>query len=200
MLILASQSPRRAALLRQVGLSFTVIPSHIDESHAPMDDAGAHVRFLSEAKAGEVAKDQTNGLVIGADTVVVLDGRILNKPADENEASAMLESLSGQSHAVYTGLTLIGEQGKRLTDAEKTLVRFRRLSRWEIEDYIASGGPMDKAGAYGIQERAGLFVSGIEGDYHNVVGFPLALFFTLWRQIAGDAAVRNAWAQGNRHS
>jgi len=195
-LILASQSPRRAALLRQVGLDFSIMPSHVDEGNAPMDDALAHVHFLAEAKAAEVAAGDVNGLVIGSDTVVVLDGHILGKPRSEREALSMLEALSGRSHAVYTGLCLVDTAGGSITEAEKTLVHFRPVARWEIEDYVASGGPMDKAGAYGIQERAGLFVSGIEGDYHNVMGFPLTRFFDMWQRFSGKEAVRSTWKAG----
>ena len=142
-----------------------------------------HVRVLSHRKAEAVFRTVDSGVVIGADTIVYYQGRILGKPADADNAFAMLRLLSGKTHQVYTGLTLAETGGASLTDVVRTDVTFRELEPWEIQAYIETGGPMDKAGAYGIQERAGLFVSGIKGCYFNVVGFPLSRFIMMLKEI-----------------
>ena len=169
-IVLASQSPRRRQLLGQMGLEFTTQSPEIDESAFHGRDARDLVETLSREKARWVARQQTpDTLVIGADTVVVLDGAILGKPRDGAEAEAMLAALSGRDHQVFTGVTLC--QGDRiLTQAEETQVTFRPLTGQEIRQYVSTGEPMDKAGAYGIQ---GLLVEGIRGDYHNVMGLPI---------------------------
>ncbi len=174
-LILASQSPRRRELLGQMGLEFTVISPEIDEDAFTAPDPAALVRTLSREKALAVAREQDGDvLVIAADTVVVLDGQALGKPRDRAEAEAMLAALSGRSHAVYTGVTVC--RGDRaVTEAERTEVTFRALTRLEIRRYAATGEPMDKAGAYGIQGLGALLVEGIRGDYFNVVGLPVCL-------------------------
>ena len=171
--ILASQSPRRRQLLGQMGLEFTTQSPEIDESAFHGRDAQDLVETLSREKARWVARQQTpDTLVIGADTVVVLDGAILGKPRDGAEAEAMLAALSGRDHQVFTGVTLC--QGDRiLTQAEETQVTFRPLTGQEIRQYVSTGEPMDKAGAYGIQGLGGLLVEGIRGDYHNVMGLPI---------------------------
>lgn len=172
-IVLASQSPRRRQLLGQMGLEFTTQSPEIDESAFHGRDARDLVETLSREKARWVARQQTpDTLVIGADTVVVLDGDILGKPRDGAEAEAMLAALSGRDHQVFTGVTLC--QGDRiLTQAEETQVTFRPLTGQEIRQYVSTGEPMDKAGAYGIQGLGGLLVEGIRGDYFNVVGLPL---------------------------
>ena len=172
-LILASQSPRRRELLARMGLDFTVISPRIDEDSFSDPDPAALVRTLSREKALAVAKEQeSDTLVIAADTVVVLDGQTLGKPGDEAEAAAMLSALSGRSHEVYTGVTVC--QGSRaVSEAECTGVTFRPLTQEEIRHYVATGEPMDKAGAYGIQGFGSLLVEGIRGDYFNVVGLPV---------------------------
>ena len=174
-LILASQSPRRRDLLGQMGLEFTVISPQIDEDAFSDPDPTALVRTLSREKALAVARAQAeDALVIAADTVVVLDGQALGKPRDQAEAEAMLAALSGRSHAVYTGVTVC--RGDRaVTEAECTEVTFRALTAEEIRRYTATGEPMDKAGAYGIQGLGALLVEGIRGDYFNVVGLPVCL-------------------------
>lgn len=174
MIILASASPRRRELLAGLGLPFDIVPARGDEHTPSRGDAAGIVQSLSAAKAAEVAARYPGALVIGADTVVELGGEILGKPADEADAAAMLRRLSGADHRVFTGLTLIRE-GRSLSRAEATTVRFRPLSDREIEAYVASKEPMDKAGAYAIQGLASLFVQGITGDYFNVVGLPLCL-------------------------
>ena len=172
-IVLASQSPRRRQLLGQMGLEFTTQSPEMDESAFHGRDARDLVETLSREKARWVARQQTpDTLVIGADTVVVLDGAILGKPRDWAEAEAMLAALSGRDHQVFTGVTLC--QGDRiLTQAEETQVTFRPLTGQEIRQYVSTGEPMDKAGAYGIQGLGGLLVEGIRGDYHNVMGLPI---------------------------
>jgi septum formation protein len=175
-LILASASPRRAEILRDAGLRFTVISSAIDETAIPGESPRDLVARLAAAKAELVAARAIGpGIVIAADTAVVLEGRILGKPRSADDARRMLEQLSGRAHSVLTGVTLI-----RLPDAERrdfvesTLVHFEVLSPEEITRYLAAGESPDKAGAYAIQGRAGRFVPRIEGCYFNVVGLPLA--------------------------
>ncbi|MBN1542735.1 septum formation inhibitor Maf [candidate division KSB1 bacterium] len=176
-LILASKSPRRAALLAQVGFSIEIHSSDVDERSFAENDPIRHVTRLARMKTEQVARAYGEAVIIGADTVVVLDGRILGKPESPDEAVEMLNGLNGRVHDVYTGIALIQKPTDRLVMAfERTGVHFSHLDRREIEDYVASGEPMDKAGAYGIQGRAALFVDRIDGCYFNVVGFPLSKF------------------------
>ena len=172
-LILASQSPRRAELLKQMGLSFEVRPSNTEEVTEPGLTPQQEVVSLSLQKARAVYGSLTEeAVVLSADTVVVLDDKILGKPRDEADAKKMLSALSGRSHFVLTGVTVMGPKGTQ-THCEKTQVTFRTLSEKEIDAYIATFEPMDKAGAYGIQGFGGLFVSHLAGDYFNVVGLPV---------------------------
>lgn len=174
-LILASASPRRAELLRQIGIPFRRVVSGVDEDLQDPADPEKHVRELSRRKAEDVAGQLDSGIVLGADTIVVLDEHILGKPADEREAAEMLAMLSGRTHKVYTGLTLIeAARKKTVSHVEVTEVAFRDLTAEEISAYVATGEPLDKAGAYGIQGKGALLVSGIRGCYFNVVGLPLA--------------------------
>ena len=177
-LILASQSPRRAQLLSQIGLEFMVVPSHLDEDAITVTDPTQHVLTLSRLKAEHVAGQIGDGLVVGADTIVVLDDQILGKPVDESDAFQMLRRLSGRTHQVYTGFTIIERpQGRLVSSYEMTNVHFRDLQDWEIDNYIATRHPMDKAGAYGIQDQSAVFADRIEGCFYNVVGFPLTRFY-----------------------
>ena len=176
-LILASTSPRRRELLGRLGLPFEVIGSAYDEAlispygMAPHD----YVIQLAQGKAAEVAgRSDPDALVIGADTTVVLDGQFLNKPAGPTDAASMLRRLSGRTHEVYTGLCLVRNQTV-LTNHAMTEVTFAPLSDAVIAAYVATGEPLDKAGAYGIQGRALSFIPAISGDYFNVVGLPLYL-------------------------
>lgn len=170
--ILASQSPRRKELLGRIFAEFTVIPSAAEES-ACADSPAEYVTALARAKAEEVSARVGKGaLVIGADTVVACDGVILEKPKDEQDAFRMLSALSGRDHAVYTGFAIC-KDGKTVVDVEETRVWFRKLSDDEILRYIATREPMDKAGAYGIQDKGAQLVRKIEGDYFNVVGLPI---------------------------
>jgi septum formation protein len=178
-LILASQSPRRKELLAHLGVRFQVLPSRAQERFGKGSPA-FQARRLAREKAEEVVarlrkRGESQGWVLGADTIVVKSGRLLGKPKNESDAARMLRLLSGGEHGVITGLALLPlGQGKPWIAHELTRVSFRKLSPAEIADYVMSGEPMDKAGAYGIQGRAGAFVSGIRGDYFNVVGLPLA--------------------------
>ncbi len=170
--ILASQSPRRRELLARVFPAFEVIPSCAEEC-ADAQTPAEYVKALAKVKAEEVAtRVGEDALVIGSDTVVALDGKILEKPSDEADAFAMLSALSGRAHEVYTGVAIC-KGGKTLVEFEATRVWFRELSADEISRYIASGEPMDKAGAYGIQEKGAQLVRKIDGDYFNVVGLPI---------------------------
>lgn len=173
-IILASGSPRRRQLLEQVGIrDFKVVSSDVDETVAPGLPPAQVVEELSRRKADAVAaKARPGDLVLAADTIVSLEDAILGKPADELEAFRMLTALSGVRHQVYTGVTLLRD-GRAVTEHEVTTVSFRELSGEEISAYIATGEPMDKAGAYGIQGRGALLVQRVEGDYFNVMGLPL---------------------------
>ena len=173
-IILASQSPRRRELLERMGLAgFRVVSPDVDE-HMEEDLPPAQlVCRLSQRKARAVREQVGDeGLIIAADTVVTLDGAVLGKPADELAAFKMLSTISGVRHQVYTGLTVL-RGGEEHTEYEVTDVSFRELTQGEIEDYIRTGEPMDKAGAYGIQGYGALFISGIQGDYYNVMGLPV---------------------------
>lgn len=173
-IILASQSPRRRQLLEQMGIpDFTVRPAQGEELADPSLGPGALVEALSRQKALEIAAGaDENDLIIAADTVVAVDGRVLGKPHSTRQAHQMLSALSGREHTVYTGVTVC-RGAQLLTEHEATAVRFRPLTAREIDAYIATGEPMDKAGSYGIQGRGALLVEGIVGDYFNVVGLPV---------------------------
>lgn len=187
-LILASKSPRRAALFRQLGLTFEIVTVPIDEK-LDIPDPEAHVSVLSGKKAEAAAETIQSGLIVGADTVVCHNGIILGKPGDPEEAVRMLRTLSGQTHQVYTGFTLIRPPDRRLTDVVCTDVTFRQLSDTEIRAYVASGDPLDKAGAYGIQGKAGLFVREIRGCYFNVVGFPISRFYERMEEMFNSGTI-----------
>lgn len=178
-LILASASPRRRELLSLTGLPFTVMAGNGEEIISTEDPARA-VSELSRQKAEAVLLRAEDGdTVIGADTVVALEGRILGKPADEADAFRMLRMLQGRDHAVYTGVTILKKNSRTapVTFAERTAVHVLPMSDEEIRAYIATGEPMDKAGAYGIQGRFAVYVAGIEGDYQNVVGLPVSRLY-----------------------
>ena len=185
-LILASSSPRRRQLLRQIGLEFVVIPPHVDETQHNGEQPLDYVQRLSLEKARAVANEQSTGLVLGSDTIVVLDGQILGKPADEEEAVATLRKLSGNTHTVFTGFSIVNaETGESHTDYGQANVTFRNLNDDEIRAYVAGGSPMDKAGAYGIQEDLGaVFINHIDGDYYTIVGLPLTKVYLALRSFA----------------
>ena len=181
-IVLASASPRRANLLRQIGFEFQICPSGVDESetiHAPPDTG---VQILALAKAKAVSANLKHGLVIGADTIVGINQQVIGKPEHEEHAIEILKQLSGVRHEVITGVALVDLERKReIVWREKTVVQFRKLHQREILAYAGSGEVLDKAGAYGVQGRAAAFVERIEGCYFNVVGLPLAsLVERLW--------------------
>jgi len=184
--ILASQSPRRRDLLSLIGMPHTVQPADIDESVLPGETPLACVQRLARTKADRIARsDHGPGdapLIIAADTIVVIDDRVLNKPLDETEAREMLGRLQGRVHDVHTGVCVSWGQ-RRATGVESVCVRFRPLSVTEIDAYIATGEPMDKAGAYGIQGRAAALVESIDGDFYTVMGFPLGCFIRTLRTL-----------------
>jgi septum formation protein len=178
MLVLASASPRRQELLRNAGIASEVQPAHINEDPLPGEDAKACAERLAREKALAIAKKRPNDPVLGADTVVVIDDQNLGKPIDAADAARMLRSLSGRHHRVITGVCLV-VNGQSSVASETTLVTMSEISESEIADYVATGEPMDKAGAYAIQGIASRWIPRIEGDYTNVVGLPIALVYRM---------------------
>ena len=189
-IILASQSARRRAILENLGVDFRVIVSHANEDLDEGTEPGRYVEILSVRKAEAVREelsrlvDIEDPLIIASDTVVVCDGKILGKPADKAEATAMLRMLSGRKHCVISGIAVI-YRGKTVFSHELTEVEFREVSDDEIEAYVSTDEPYDKAGGYGIQDKASVFVRGINGDYHNVVGLPVFRLFRLLSESFG---------------
>lgn len=186
-LVLASGSPRRIELLKLLGCKFKVIPSRIEEKINPRLSPIENVKRISRLKALDVASKISEGIVIAADTIAVLDKRILGKPKNKKEAREMLRSLSGKVHKAITGLAVVDVKTKKiLQDVVITKVKFRRLNKNLIDKYIASGEPLDKAGAYAIQGKASLFVESIRGDYFNIVGLPLSALNRLLEKFGID--------------
>ena len=186
-IVLASKSPRRIELLRSLGLDIEICPADVDENIDEVTEKPQEaVTLLASRKAQAIAQKlcDPDALIIAADTLVYKDNTLLGKPRDEDEAFSMLRTLSGDRHSVYTGIC-VAHGGKIAKKAVETAVFFRNLSDDEIENYVKSGEPMDKAGAYGIQGRACLFVKGIEGDYFNVVGLPLTELFEMIKENFG---------------
>jgi septum formation protein len=187
-LIVASNSPRRAEILKSAGFIFDAYPTRIDETRRARESARNHVQRLAAAKAraaAERAKRRNRpAIVIGADTVVLVQGKILGKPSDVKEARRMLALLSGRTHQVLTGVSMLRvPEGAEVHHVETTRVRFLKLSKGDIDDYIATGEPFDKAGAYGIQGIGGRFIASIEGCYFNVMGLPLSRVWYMLRQL-----------------
>lgn len=183
-IVLASASPRRAELLRQVGLEFEVMVSEVEETFTPGLEPAAQVELLALSKANAVAAALDRGIVIGADTVVVQGGKVLGKPADAQEAIAMLQLLQGKGHEVYTGVALVdAKSSAKLVEHEMTRVFFNAMSEDTIRRYVATGEPLDKAGAYAVQGKAALFINRLEGCYSNVVGLPLARLATMLKKL-----------------
>ena len=183
MIILASKSPRRRELLEKLGLDFTVMTEDVDESMDPALPLEREILRVSEAKARAVrSRVGPEDIIISADTVVCVDGKRLGKPADEADAKAMLRALSGRAHTVVSGLCVL--RGDRCETASvSTDIHFRPLADREIDAYVASGEPMDKAGAYGIQGLAAIFVDKLDGDYYNVMGLPLCALAELLKRF-----------------
>jgi septum formation protein len=183
-IILASISPRRAELLRGIGLEFDVVSSNVPERPHPGESPRDYITRVAHAKVMTVASSLDSGLVIGADTTVVIDDEILEKPRDDQDAARMIQKLSGKWHVVLTAVSVYDVQSqKEAVGLEETKVEFARLTDQEIDWYVGTGEPMDKAGAYGIQGYGGLFVERIAGNYYNVVGLPLPLVYRLCSQL-----------------
>ncbi len=194
-LVLASQSPRRAEILTAVGWQFEKQTADIDETEFFGEKPEDYVRRLAREKAEVVAETRENALVLGADTIVVIDGKIIGKPKDLTDARLMLRILSGNWHEVLTGIALVkkeeetrkkGDEGKNrkcIVGLQRTRVKFAEMSDAEIEFLVDKGAPLDKAGAYAVQAQAALFIERIEGDYWNVVGLPINLVFKLINKI-----------------
>jgi septum formation protein len=180
-LILASKSPRRAEILNAVGWPFTQMAANIDETRHESEDAVVYVERLARTKAETVAQQIGEGLVLGADTVVVIEGEILGQPADDADARRMLGLLNAKWHEVLTGVALVraGHAQESIVVHELTRVRFCEMSTEEIDWYVSTGEPRDKAGAYAIQGQGGLFIEEIAGDYFNIVGLPIRLVYEL---------------------
>ena len=192
-LILASSSPRRAEILRAVGWPFETQTTGVDETRLDAEAPEDFVRRLAREKAEAVARTRLFGLVLGADTTVVVDGEVLEKPRDEREARRMLRLLSERWHEVLTGVALVrAETGRAVVGVERTRVRFAAMTDEEIEWHVETGDVLDKAGAYAVQGRAALFIEGIEGDYWNVVGLPVRLVYELARGFEGAATHNEA--------
>lgn len=183
-LVLASRSLRRAEILNAVGWPFEMVAANVDESRFESEAAVPYVRRLAQTKAETVAKDLPSGLVLGADTVVLIDEEILGQPSDAEDARRTLKLLSGRWHEVLTAVALLrAGENRSVVDHEKTRVRFAEMSVAEIDWYVATGEPMDKAGAYAVQGSAALFIEEIQGDYFNIVGLPVRLVYKLARTM-----------------
>ncbi|MFW5955473.1 MAG: Maf family protein [Rhodothermales bacterium] len=189
--VLASQSPRRRHLLALLDVDFEIQASDVDESVEPGLPPFEVARSLAIEKASAVANSRPASLVLGADTIVLLENTILNKPQDDDEARSMLRRLSGQTHTVVTGIALVHQASRRVVaKTEATLVTFAPLTGEEIDSYVATGSPLDKAGAYGIQDdRGALYIERIDGDYYNVVGLPLHRLYTVLKSDFKDLLV-----------
>jgi septum formation protein len=181
MLILASASPRRREILTNAGIRFTVDPANIPEEPLPGETPIDCAQRLARDKARAIRKKGTSDLVLGADTIVVVGGEILGKPADDEDAARMLRLLSGRTHQVTTGVCLLGQDFEDTT-AETTMVSVDPISDADVHFYVRSGEPMDKAGGYAIQGLASRWISRIEGDYFNVVGLPVSLVYGMLRE------------------
>lgn len=181
-LILASGSPRRAELLRMLGLDFEIRPAGIDETYLPGEEPGAHAERLAREKAAAIAVDAPGAVVIGSDTVVIVDEDLLGKPADEDEAVRMLLRLQGREHTVATGVAVVVNGGTE-SAVERVRVRFRPFDEPVARAYTQTGEPMDKAGAYGIQGYGATLVERIEGDYFSVMGLPVSRLIRILERL-----------------
>ncbi|HVF29316.1 MAG TPA: Maf family protein [Pyrinomonadaceae bacterium] len=177
-LILASGSPRRSEIMNSVGWPFTKDVPDIDESERDGESAADYVRRLAKEKAEAVAGSHPGAIVLAADTTVVIDGRIIGKPADQADARRMIRMLSGKWHEVLTGVA-VSRDGKLDVDLQSTRVKFAEMNDAEVQFLVEKGDPLDKAGAYAVQAQAALFIEGIEGDYWNVVGLPISLVYRM---------------------
>jgi septum formation protein len=182
--ILASASPRRKELLRSMGLKLKIIPAHVDETHINGESPQTHVRRLSSDKATVIADQHPKALVLGADTIVVIDGLILGKPKNKSQARAMLERLSNRQHTVFTGFTIVSAGfGISKTKVVRSAVRFKKISPEEMDWYVNCDEPYDKAGGYAVQGKGAYFIKAIRGSYTNVIGLPLCEVLEELKQI-----------------
>ena len=181
-LVLASQSPRRSELITRLGLQFEIAPADIDESYGEGEMPPAHAERLAREKAQAIAAARPDALVVGSDTIVVIDGAVLGKPRDRDQAIEMLQRLSGREHEVCTGVA-VAHGGRVESGLERVRVRFRVLDRRACEEYVDTGEPMDKAGAYGIQGFGSAIVECIEGDYFAVMGLPVVRMLGLFERF-----------------
>lgn len=184
--ILASKSPRRKEILERIGVSFKTIPSHWDEILSENENPQDAVIRIARGKALSVSRkliDIKNTLIIGADTIVYLDKKIIGQPKDEEEAKSMLQILQGRTHIVYTGISLLKNGEDEAEGYSESFVEFYPMTEEEIEWYVKSKEPLDKAGAYGAQGKGALFIKKIDGSFHNVMGFPVDLFHLLLKKL-----------------
>lgn len=189
-IILASKSPRRKAILKQVGIDFSAVESNFEEKKNVKNPTASNIRKLvidnAKGKALDIASKINGGVVLGVDTVVLCEGKIIGKPKDSEDAKIILNFLNNKMHEVFSGIALVGKSDGKvrlLTDCEVTKVYFCKLTEDEIEQYISTGEPLDKAGAYGIQERGAVLIKKIDGDFYNVVGLPLVKFLELDKRM-----------------
>lgn len=189
-LILASKSPRRKAILKQIGIDFSAVESNFEEKKNIKNPTASNIRKLvidnAKGKALDIANKINEGVVLGVDTVVLCEGRIIGKPKDRKDAKIILNFLNDRMHKVFSGIALVRKSGGKLrllTDYEVTTVYFRKLTDSEITQYIETGEPLDKAGAYGIQEKGAVLVKKIDGDFYNVVGLPVAKMLALAKKM-----------------
>jgi septum formation protein len=193
-IILASTSPRRHELAKVMGLDFKIVPSDYEEDMTLKMHPKKLVQFLAHGKAQDVAKKYKKGIVIGVDTIVIYKNQVLGKPKDKKHAFKMLKSFSGKTQEVYSGVCLIDcKTGETIRDYEVTIVKFRKLEDSEIKKYIATGEPLDKAGAYGIQDLSSIFIEKIDGCYFNVVGFPVYNIYKNLKKIGVDIFQYERW-------
>lgn len=181
-LILASSSPRRADLMRRLGLTFIIRPADIDETYRPDEPPDDHAERLAREKALTISSQSPGAVVVGSDTIVVLDDEVLGKPRGPEDAVRMLQRLSGREHQVFTGVAVAAD-AEVVSSLERVRVRFRELSELECREYVETGEPMDKAGAYGIQGYGSAIVESIEGDYFAVMGLPIVPLLDLLRRM-----------------
>ena len=183
-IILASKSSRRKHLLSRILNNFKVIDSKLDESKVKIEKPSKYCKKLAQLKARKIAQNHTNDIIIGADTIVYLKKKILGKPKDYNEAFNMLKKLSGQTHTVYTGVSILSiNQNLNINFSEKTNVTFYEISDNQIDWYITNNNPYDKAGSYGIQDGSQLFVKSINGNYENVIGLPISKIYRYFIEL-----------------
>lgn len=189
-IILASQSPRRRVLLTQIGLKFDICESEYEEDMRAKDDPYELAKFLALNKALDVARHYEDAIVIGADTFAVFGGEFIGKPRDEQHAREILKNFSGKKHEIITGLAIIDTKNKiTISDMGTAFVKFRNLSDKEIDNYILTGEPMTRGGAYGLMEKAAVLIEGIEGDFYSVIGLPLNKVYMHLVKLGVDALI-----------